>query len=166
MELERPDLTGLPPEVVDYIEAMEAELLRSGRDRPTAPQLEESEPPTSQQVITFTADGIGKRGQKNEHDDYWNSVVNKLLELLDGAVRSEGLVIVGATNHPDAIDPAIRRSGRLETHIEIPLPDVDALVGILAHHLGIDCPNVIATRPALSGDNAREPQEDKNHAAV
>lgn len=103
-------------------------------------------------------DGIGKRGQKNEHDDYWNGVVNKLLELLDGAVRSEGLVIVGATNHPDAIDPAITRSGRLETHIEIPLPDVDALVGILAHHLGNDCPNVIATRPALSKDDAREPQ--------
>jgi hypothetical protein len=95
-------------------------------------------------------DGIGKRGQKNEHDDYWNSVVNRLLELLDGAVRSEGLVIVGATNHPDMIDPAIRRSGRLETHIEIPLPDVDALVGILVHHLGTDCPNVIATRPASS----------------
>ncbi len=111
-------------------------------------------------------DGIGKRGRKNEHDDYWNSVVNKLLELLDGAVRSEGLVIVGATNHPDLIDPALLRSGRLETHIEIPLPDVDALVGILAHHLGNDCPNVIATRPAFSRDNRLEPQEDKKHAAV
>jgi cell division protease FtsH len=111
-------------------------------------------------------DGIGRRGQKNEHDDYWNSVVNRLLELLDGAVRSEGLIVVGATNHPDMIDPAIRRSGRLETHIEIPLPDVDALFGILAHHLGNDCQNVIATRPALSGDDAREPREDKNHAAV
>lgn len=110
-------------------------------------------------------DGIGKRGQKNEHDDYWNSVVNKLLELLDGAVRSEGLVIVGATNHPDAIDPAIRRSGRLETHIEIPLPDVDALVGILAHHLGTDCPNVIATRPASSPE-ANVIHEEDAHAAI
>ncbi len=61
MELERPDLTGLPTEVVDYIEALEAELLRGGGGKPAAPQLEESEPPTSQQVITFTADGIGKR---------------------------------------------------------------------------------------------------------
>lgn len=92
-------------------------------------------------------DGIGKRGQGHEYDDYWNTVVNKLLELLDGAIKSEGLVVVGATNHPGVIDPAIRRSGRLETHIEIPLPDVDALVGILAHHLGNDCPNVIATAP-------------------
>ena len=93
-------------------------------------------------------DGIGRRGEKSDHDDYWNSVVNKLLELIDGTLKSEGLIIVGATNRPGGIDPAIRRSGRLETHIEIPLPDVDALVGILAHHLGPDLDDLIATRPA------------------
>ena len=92
-------------------------------------------------------DGIGRRGQKNEYDDYWNAVVNKALELLDGAIRSQGVIVVGATNHPAVIDPALRRSGRLETHIEIPLPDVDALVGILAHHLGKDCLTVIDSRP-------------------
>ncbi|MGQ2908116.1 MAG: AAA family ATPase [Aliihoeflea sp.] len=92
-------------------------------------------------------DGIGQRGQKNEYDDYWNAVVNKALELLDGAIRSQGVIVVGATNHPAMIDPALRRSGRLETHIEIPLPDVDALVGILAHHLGKDCLTVIDSRP-------------------
>lgn len=91
-------------------------------------------------------DGIGQRGQKNEYDDYWNAVVNKALELLDGAIRSEGVIVVGATNHPAVIDPALRRSGRLETHIEIPLPDVDALVGIIAHHLGKDCLTVIDSR--------------------
>lgn len=92
-------------------------------------------------------DGIGRRGEKNDYDDYWNSVVNKLLELIDGTLKSEGLIIVGATNRPGVIDTAIRRSGRLETHIEIPLPDVDALVGILAHHLGADLSDLIATRP-------------------
>lgn len=97
-------------------------------------------------------DGIGQRGQKNEYDDYWNAVVNKALELLDGAIRSQGVIVVGATNHPAVIDPALRRSGRLETHIEIPLPDVDALVGILAHHLGKDCLDVIDSR--LQGPEA------------
>lgn len=98
-------------------------------------------------VFIDEIDGIGRRGEKNEYDDYWNAIINKLLELLDGATKSEGLIIVGATNHPGVIDPAIRRSGRLETHIEIPLPDVDALVGILAHHLGPDLDDLIATRP-------------------
>lgn len=106
-------------------------------------------------------DGIGKRGRNDEYDDYWNSVVNKLLELLDGSTKSEGLIIVGATNHPDVIDPALLRSGRLETRIEIPLPDVDALVGILAHHLGHDCPRVIATRPESTAMDTKS-QSDKH----
>ncbi len=84
-------------------------------------------------------DGIGKRQPaEREYSDYWNAVVNKALELLDGAVRNEGLIVVGATNRPDHIDEAIKRSGRLETHVEIEKPDVPTLADILAHHLGDD----------------------------
>lgn len=89
-------------------------------------------------------DGIGKRQPaEREYADYWNTVVNKALELLDGAVKSEGLIIVGATNRPDEIDEAIKRSGRLETHIEIPRPDVATLAEILAHHLGDDAATLV-----------------------
>jgi hypothetical protein len=89
-------------------------------------------------------DGIGKRQPaEREYSDYWNAVVNKALELLDGAVKSEGLIIVGATNRPGDIDEAIKRSGRLETHIEIPKPDVAMLAEILAHHLGDDVMSLI-----------------------
>lgn len=89
-------------------------------------------------------DGIGKRQPaERDYSDYWNAIVNKALELLDGAVKSEGLIIVGATNRPDDIDQAIKRSGRLETHIEIPKPDVLTLAEILAHHLGDDVTSLI-----------------------
>lgn len=89
-------------------------------------------------------DGIGKRQPaEREYADYWNTVVNKALELLDGAIKNEGLIIVGATNRPDHIDEAIKRSGRLETHIEIPKPDVPTLAEILAHHLGDDVKSLI-----------------------
>lgn len=89
-------------------------------------------------------DGIGKRQPaEREHADYWNTIVNKALELLDGAVKNEGLIVVGATNRPDHIDEAIKRSGRLETHIEIPRPDVPTLAEILAHHLGDDVTSLI-----------------------
>ncbi|MGV1758859.1 AAA family ATPase [Rhizobium sp. A22-96] len=92
-------------------------------------------------------DGIGQRmSPSREYADYWNACVNKLLELLDGAVKSEGVIVVGATNRPNEIDEAIRRSGRLETHIEIPRPDIPALEGILAHHLGVDLDLVIANQ--------------------
>lgn len=95
-------------------------------------------------------DGIGKRQPaEREYADYWNTVVNKALELLDGAIKNEGLIVVGATNRPDHIDEAIKRSGRLETHIEIPRPNVPTLAEILAHHLGDDVMSLI-----------REPEAD------
>ncbi|KQS77250.1 hypothetical protein ASG25_04655 [Rhizobium sp. Leaf384] len=91
-------------------------------------------------------DGIGKRVDPNrEYADYWNAVVNKMLELLDGAVRCDGVIVIGATNRPEQIDEAIKRSGRLETHIEIPKPDISALAGIIAHHLGKDIDAVLQT---------------------
>ncbi|MCQ4634771.1 ATP-binding protein [Shinella sp. WSJ-2] len=89
-------------------------------------------------------DGIGKRQPaEREYADYWNTIVNKALELLDGAVKSEGLIIVGATNRPQEIDDALKRSGRLETHIEIPLPDIATLTEIFAHHLGDDLASLV-----------------------
>ncbi|WP_377299015.1 AAA family ATPase [Rhizobium sp. SGZ-381] len=95
-------------------------------------------------------DNIGSRSSAGarQHDDYWVSLINRLLELLDGATKTEGVVIVGATNLPEKIDPALLRSGRLETHVRIPLPDVETLTGILTHHLGNDLPAVLASAPA------------------
>ncbi len=89
-------------------------------------------------------DNIGNRGRSDRpYDDYWSSLVNRVLELLDGASKTEGVIVVGATNRPDKIDPAILRSGRLEKHILIPSPDTAALVQIIAHHLGSDLEAVL-----------------------
>ncbi|KQR78260.1 AAA family ATPase [Rhizobium sp. Leaf341] len=97
-------------------------------------------------------DGIGQRASASRpYADYWNACVNKLLELLDGAVRTDGVIVLGATNRPDDIDEAIRRSGRLETHIEIPRPDIPTLAGILAHHLGSDLDAVTAPDTQIGG---------------
>ncbi len=98
-------------------------------------------------------DGIGKRQPAaQEYADYWNTVVNKALELLDGVVKSEGLIVVGATNRPEQIDDAIKRSGRLETHIEIPLPDVATLAEILAYHLGDDVAALVRDKNAAGAE--------------
>ncbi len=102
-------------------------------------------------VILFIdeIDSIGRRQDPSrDYADYWNAVVNQFLELMDGAVIQEGIVIVGATNRPDDIDEALLRSGRMETHVRIAKPDTDALVGILAHHLGADLEAVLETRQA------------------
>ena len=97
-------------------------------------------------------DGIGQRASASRpYADYWNACVNKLLELLDGAMKTEGVIVLGATNRPTEIDEAIRRSGRLETHIEIPRPDIPTLAGILAHHLGSDLDAVTAPDTQIRG---------------
>lgn len=93
-------------------------------------------------------DNIGKRTTSSDKNgEYWNSVVNRMLELLDGVNKTEGVIVVAATNYPDRIDSALLRSGRLETRIDIPLPDTRALTGILEHHLGSDLVTVIGSRP-------------------
>ncbi|KQZ87238.1 hypothetical protein ASD64_07310 [Mesorhizobium sp. Root157] len=93
-------------------------------------------------------DGIGRRTDfTRDYADYWNALVNCLLELLDGAARTTGVIVVGATNYPAIIDPALLRSGRLSPHLKISPPDVAARMGILRHHLGDDLDSIIATAP-------------------
>ncbi|MGB3390259.1 MAG: ATP-binding protein [Pseudaminobacter sp.] len=94
-------------------------------------------------------DGIGRRGSAGEWNSYWDSLVNRALELLNGASKTSGVIVVAATNNPDAIDRALLRSGRLETHIPIPRPDTTALIGIIRHHLKDDLATVVASAPAL-----------------
>lgn len=84
-------------------------------------------------------DGISDRATlTSEYREYWSQIVNLLLELLAGIEERPGVVVVGATNHPDMIDPAIRRAGRLDRTIEIELPDVDSLRSIFRFHVGPD----------------------------
>jgi ATP-dependent Zn protease len=95
-------------------------------------------------------DGIGIRGNgRKAYSDYWNAIVNRALELFDGVTKTTGVILVGATNRPSHIDPALLRSGRLEKHIAIPAPGIDALCGILAHQLGADLDNVILSAPQV-----------------
>ncbi|MBD2746625.1 AAA family ATPase [Microvirga sp. BT688] len=82
-------------------------------------------------------DSFGNRSQfiDARNEQYCREVVNGFLECLDGADGREGVVVIGATNYPDKIDPAILRSGRLERLIAIPLPDATARAAILRFHL-------------------------------
>src|SRR5919107_967099 len=61
-------------------------------------------------------------------------VVSQLLTLMDGIGSRGKLVVIGATNRPDAIDPALRRPGRFDREIEIGIPDEDGRFDILQIH--------------------------------
>jgi transitional endoplasmic reticulum ATPase len=66
--------------------------------------------------------------------DVEKRVVSQLLTLMDG-IKSRGkLVVIGATNRPNAIDPALRRPGRFDREIEIGIPDEQGRLDILQIH--------------------------------
>jgi vesicle-fusing ATPase len=60
-----------------------------------------------------------------------NSMTSQLLTLLDGVDSPKNILIIGTTNRKEALDPALLRPGRLEVHIEIPLPDENDRLEIL-----------------------------------
>ncbi|WFT84364.1 AAA family ATPase [Rhizobium leguminosarum] len=87
-------------------------------------------------VFLDELDAIGDRTKfANNHANYSRQVVNYLLESIDGAGGRHQIVVIGATNFPEAIDAALLRSGRLERHIQIGLPDEEERFDILQFHL-------------------------------
>ncbi|HEX2031592.1 MAG TPA: AAA family ATPase [Actinomycetota bacterium] len=71
-----------------------------------------------------------RRGDMHVHD----TQVNQLLAEIDGIAGQRGVFIVGATNRPDQLDPAILRGGRLSRTIVLGLPDEAGRLAILRLH--------------------------------
>ena len=76
-------------------------------------------------------------------------VVAMLLTLLDGVDESTGVFVIGATNRPNAIDPALRRPGRFDREIELGVPDLEGRRHILSILLG-KMPNTLSSDDTLS----------------
>lgn len=72
--------------------------------------------------------------RSRQQDQTHNSVVATLLSLLDGLKSRGSVIVIGATNRPDAIDPALRRPGRFDREIYFPLPTLEARSAILSLH--------------------------------
>nr|KMM64260.1 ATPase family AAA domain-containing protein 2 [Coccidioides posadasii RMSCC 3488] len=62
------------------------------------------------------------------------SIVSTLLALMDGMDGRGQVIVIGATNRPDSIDPALRRPGRFDREFYFPLPDTDARRAIINIH--------------------------------
>ena len=81
-------------------------------------------------------DSFSKRAGDKAGAQYMRGVVNGLLEQINLANEVEGLVLLGASNFPDAIDPAIIRSGRFDLKVEVGYPTLTGLEAILRGKLG------------------------------
>ena len=69
-----------------------------------------------------------------KQDQIHASIVSTLLALMDGLDARGQVVVIGATNRPDAIDPALRRPGRFDRELMFPLPSASARSAILDIH--------------------------------
>src|SRR5690606_22304585 len=72
--------------------------------------------------------------------DVENTIVPQLLSEIDGVEGLENVIVIGASNREDMIDPAILRPGRLDVKIKIERPDAEAARDIFAKYLNEDIP--------------------------
>ena len=96
-------------------------------------------------------------------DSVTDSIVNQFLAEMDGVVAAEGVFVIGTTNRPDLLDPALLRPGRFDYQVEVGLPDTKERCQIFAIHLrplpqapGVDVDALVAKTEGFSGAEIAE----------
>ncbi|HUB42155.1 MAG TPA: ATP-dependent zinc metalloprotease FtsH, partial [Streptosporangiaceae bacterium] len=112
-------------------------------------------------IFVDEIDAIGQRRAGSGavvSNDEREQTLNQLLSEMDGFDTSMGIVVLGATNRPEVLDPALLRPGRFDRQVVIPLPTLDERAAILAVHcrdkrLGPDVDLTVVARgtPGFSG---------------
>ena len=83
--------------------------------------------------------------------DVETTIVPQLLAEIDGVERLENVIVIGASNREDMIDPAILRPGRLDVKIKIERPDAEGARDIFAKYLRPTCRCTPTTSPSTAG---------------
>ncbi|MFI6316083.1 proteasome ATPase [Nonomuraea sp. NPDC050556] len=110
-------------------------------------------------VIVFfdEMDSIFRTRGSGVSSDVENTIVPQLLSEIDGVEGLENVIVIGASNREDMIDPAILRPGRLDVKIKIERPDAEAAKDIFSKYLIAELP--------LHPDDLKE-HEDSREGAV
>ncbi|GGL97094.1 ATP-dependent zinc metalloprotease FtsH [Deinococcus aerophilus] len=105
-------------------------------------------------------DSIGRKrgaGIGGGHDER-EQTLNQILSEMDGFDKSSNVIVLGATNRPDVLDPALLRPGRFDRQVTIDLPNMKEREAILKVHLrnkplaeGVDVNEVAKSTPYFSG---------------
>ena len=91
------------------------------------------------------------RSRRENSDEAQKEILTQLLQEMDGFNRLDKIIVVGATNVPQLIDPAVLRPGRFDRIIYMPLPDFEGRKKIFQHYLG----NLPVSRGVNVGELAR-----------
>jgi len=117
------------------------------------------------------------------HDER-EQTLNQMLVELDGFEANDGIILIGATNRPDVLDPALLRPGRFDRRINVPIPDIkgrheilevhakkvkmgpDTDLNIIARHtpgfVGADLANIINESAIMAAKHERKVVDQKD----
>jgi len=111
-------------------------------------------------VIVFfdEMDSIFRMRGSGISSDVEITVVAQFLAEIDGLEALRNVIVIGASNRQDLIDPAVLRPGRLDLKIKIDRPDKEAARDIFSKYLTFDLPIHPAELEAVSGDKRRAAQ--------
>uniref|UniRef100_A0A8C6WM34 ATP-dependent zinc metalloprotease YME1L1 n=1 Tax=Neogobius melanostomus TaxID=47308 RepID=A0A8C6WM34_9GOBI len=86
-------------------------------------------------VFIDELDSVGGKRIESPMHPYSRQTINQLLAEMDGFKTNEGVIIIGATNFPEALDTALVRPGRFDMQVTVPKPDVKGRTEILNWYL-------------------------------
>jgi cell division protease FtsH len=91
---------------------------------------------TGKKVIIFIdeIDAIGSRETMAGHDSESKRTLNELLNQMDGFAQHNEIIVIAATNNPHDLDKAIKRPGRFDSIVEIPLPDQNRREAVIRYY--------------------------------
>jgi len=95
--------------------------------------FEEAEKNAPAIIFIDEIDSIAPKREKT-HGEVERRIVSQLLTLMDGLKSRSHVIVIGATNRPNSIDPALRRFGRFDREIDIGIPDTTGRLEILRIH--------------------------------
>ncbi|MFP4170998.1 MAG: CDC48 family AAA ATPase [Methanomassiliicoccales archaeon] len=113
------------PEIISKYYGQSEEKLRE--------KFEEAEKNAPSIVFIDEIDSIAPK-REDVHGEVERRVVAQLLTLMDGLTGRGQVIVIGATNREDAIDPALRRPGRFDREIEVGVPTMEGRKEILEIH--------------------------------
>eukprot|EP01117_Protostelium_nocturnum_P014960 TRINITY_DN5753_c0_g1_i1.p1 TRINITY_DN5753_c0_g1~~TRINITY_DN5753_c0_g1_i1.p1 ORF type:complete len:702 (-),score=233.24 TRINITY_DN5753_c0_g1_i1:62-2167(-) len=102
-------------------------------------------------------DALGS-ARKNLKFNSSDNTLNQLLTELDGFKQTKGIIIIGATNFPESLDPALTRPGRFDKQIVVPVPDIKGRKDIIDLYLkktivakNVDSTTIARGTPGFTG---------------
>jgi len=123
---------------VNFLQVAGPELLDRyvGESEKAVRELFERARQAAPAVVFFDEiDAVATARDGGNDSEVGQRVVSQLLTELDRAAENPNLVVLAATNRKEAIDPALLRPGRFETHVHVPAPGEDARRAILSVHV-------------------------------